>query len=133
MSLFCEVGGDDTAWWWYPPSHEEPLATKRSRKCCSCDHKIDVGDTARKVPRYRPPTLFEDKHGIAGDEVPLADWYLCETCGDLADSISEAGLCYRLGRDSLRDQIAEHRREEAARTVTTSTQQTGEQLHPNAG
>ena len=116
MSLFCEVDGDHDGadWWWYQPADEAPLATKRSRKCCSCGQKVGVGETARKVARYRPPTEFEEMRGIACGDVPMTDWYLCETCGDLADSISELGFCYNLGGESLQQQVAEYRAEEAA-------------------
>ena len=111
MSLHCDIdGGDDRGdWWWYQPADEKPLATKRSRKCCSCGNKIAVGETARLIRRYRQPTEFEEMRGIAYDEVPLSDWYLCERCGDLADSISELGFCYTLGVDSLKKQIADYR------------------------
>lgn len=114
MSLFCDTGGDyDGAdWWWYQPKDEAPLATKRSRKCCSCREKIAVGATARKITRYRPATEWEDMRGL-GDEVQLSDWYLCETCGDIADSLSELGFCYTLGDgESLKAQIYEYRKEE---------------------
>lgn len=116
MSLFCDAGyeADGADWWWYPPADEAPLATKRSRKCCSCGVKIAVGDGARKVRRYRPPTEFEEMRGLYCDETPMTDWYLCEPCGDLADSLSEVGLCYTLGDESLKDQISEYRLEEAA-------------------
>ena len=118
MSLFCDAGGYDTDGadgWWYQPDAEAPLATKRSRKCCSCGQKVGVGETARKIRRYRPATEWEEMRGIACDEVPLSDWYLCETCGDLADSISELGFCYNLGGgESLKQQIAEYREMEAA-------------------
>jgi hypothetical protein len=116
MSLSCDLDSDHDGadWWWHQPQDEAPLATKRSRKCCSCEQKVGVGDTARKIRRCRPPTEFEETRGIACDEVPLADWYLCETCGDLADSISELGFCYNLGGESLAQQIAEYRGEEAA-------------------
>jgi len=117
MSLFCDSGGFDTDgydWWWCQPADEEPLETKRSRKCCSCDVKIGVGETARKVLRFRPPTESEAARGIAYDEVSLSSWYLCEKCGDLAYSLSELGFCYSLGDTSLAEQIAEHRSEEDA-------------------
>lgn len=110
MSLSCDIDFDDEGdRWWYGPQDESALATKRSRKCCSCGQKISVGDISRKVNRYRRPTEFEEDRGICFDEVPLASWYLCETCGDLADSITEQGLCYTLGNDSLKNQIAEYR------------------------
>ena len=114
MSLFCDAGYDHDGadWWWYQPADEAPLATKRSRKCCSCGEKVGVGETAREIRRYRPATEWEEMRGL-GDEVRLADWYLCETCGDLADSLSELGFCYHLGNgESLKQQIAEYRRDE---------------------
>lgn len=124
MSLFCGTDGDygDSDWWWHQPEAEAPLGTKRSRKCCSCGQKVGVGDTARKIVRYRPPTEFEEMRGIACDEVPLPDWYLCETCGDLADSLAELGFCYNLGGgESLKAQIDEYRREEAAHRARMAT------------
>lgn len=115
MSLSCDAGAghDGSDWWWFGPEDEAPLTTKRSRKCCSCGVKVSVGDTARKIQRYRPATEWEERRGFAS-EVKLANWYLCETCDDLADSISELGFCYSLGGDTLAEQIAEYRREEAA-------------------
>lgn len=134
MSLFCAAGGYDTDgadWWWYQPEDEAPLATKRSRKCCSCGAKVGVGETSRKVTRYRPATEWEEMRGIACDEVRLPDWYLCETCGDLADSLSELGFCYDIG-ENLAEQIAEYRREEAAHLEymkTHNTKLTGAARH----
>lgn len=112
MSLSCDSGLDDSGdavWWWYRPASESPLSTKRSRKCISCRARISVGDIARKIRRYRPATEFEEMRGIASDEVPISAWYLCENCGDLADSLSELEFCYSLGDESLQDQIAEYR------------------------
>ena len=124
MSLFCGTDGDYDGgdWWWYQPADEAPLATKRSRKCCSCGQKVGVGETTRKIERYRPPTEFEETRGIAYDEVQMSDWYLCETCGDLADSLAELGFCYTLGGgESLKAQIDEYRREEAAHHARVAT------------
>ena len=114
MSLFCDSdrGTDSADWWWDQPQDEAPLATKRSRKCCSCGEKVSVGSMARKITRYRPQTEFEETRGVADDEVPMSDWYLCETCGDLADSLSELGFCYHLGDESLKQQIADYRKAE---------------------
>jgi hypothetical protein len=111
MSLYCSAyGGDDWGdWHWYPPQDEAPLATKRSRRCCSCKTIIKVGDIARKIERCRPATEWEETRGF-GTEMWLADWYLCETCGDLADSLEELGYCYEIG-ESLQSQIKEYRDE----------------------
>jgi hypothetical protein len=50
---------------------------------------------------------------IYGDDghVPMASWYLCETCSDLAVLLDDLGFCFELGpgAGSLRDQIAEYR------------------------
>jgi hypothetical protein len=128
MSLFCDAGYDHDGadWWWYQPDDEAPLATKRSRKCCSCGQKVGVGDTARRILRFRAPTDFEYTRGLADEEVPLADWYLCETCGDLADSLSELGFCYHLGNgESLKQQIADYRRDEGAPILTHNAELRG--------
>jgi hypothetical protein len=109
--ICCGIDGGEHDWWFYRPDGEAQLETKRSRKCCSCGAKIRVGETARKVRRYRPATEFEEMRGIARDEVEIAAWYLCETCGDLAESLSELGFCYDIGNgESLKEQLAEYRR-----------------------
>ncbi len=116
MSLSCDSGDDgdygDSDRWWYNPLPESPLDTRRSRKCISCADKIKVGDIARKVCRYRNATEFEQDRGIANDEVPMSNWYLCEKCGDLASSLEELEFCYSLGDESLQSQIAEYRQME---------------------
>lgn len=111
MSLSCasdEFDSDGYDWWWC--WHREPitLQTKRSRKCCSCGEKINVGDAASRVERSRGP-VTEIEERICGDEVPMRPWYLCETCSDLALSLDELGFCFDLGGESLKDQIKEYR------------------------
>lgn len=115
MSLYCaiDVDSDGADWYYYAPSDPAPLATKRARRCCSCKTKIKVGDTAIKFPRYRHASdrCNYIEESIYGDEVPLADWYMCETCGDLYYSITELEFCCDIGED-LKKQIAEYRAEE---------------------
>jgi hypothetical protein len=111
MSLSCDSGdfdSDGCDWWWLWNRDSKPLATKRSRKCCSCGSKIMVGDTTSMIERYRPPSS-DIEESINGDEVAMAPWFLCETCGDLALSLDELGFCFELGTDSLKDQIKEYR------------------------
>lgn len=113
ISCYCESDGDGD-WWWIGPYQEEPLSTSRARRCCSCKAKINVGEISRKVERFRPATEFEENRGIFYDEVQMSNWYMCETCGDLSDSITEFGFCYSLGNESLKKQILDFRREEDA-------------------
>lgn len=116
MSLSCDYDGDGDGsdWFWTQPATESPLATKRSRKCCSCGQKILPGQLSREISRFRPPSERCNyiEQSIYGDEVPMASWYFCEPCGDLSESISELGFCYALG-ESLKQQIADYREEEA--------------------
>lgn len=111
MSLSCSsYGGDDWGdWSWYPPEHEAPLATKRGRRCCSCKTIIKPGQIARRILRMAPATEWQEIRGFS-DEVELAPWYFCESCGDIADSLDELGYCYELG-ESLASQIKEYRAE----------------------
>ena len=116
MGLSCgtcdDIDGAD--WWWEYPSYEAPLATKRSKKCCSCYAKINIGEVARTVRRYHPSSEFDEMRGIASDEVRMSDWYLCESCGDLAESLAELGFSFDIGTgESLKQQVAEYRKEEA--------------------
>lgn len=114
MSLHCATayGGDDFDWYWAwsPDDDPKPLATVRSRKCCSCKVRLKPGDQAAAIERWRNPvTDIEER--IAGDEVPLATWYLCEKCFDLSLSLDELGYCFDLGNQSLADQIKEYKAE----------------------
>lgn len=117
MSLSCntDIDGGDSEWYWYQPGELVPLTTKRSRKCCSCKTKINVGDASLKFPRYRPTSPRHNyiEESIYGDEVPLAPWFMCETCGGLYYSLTELGFCMDIS-DSLARQIKEYREEERA-------------------
>jgi hypothetical protein len=112
MSLYCGTDFDDGGdWYWVGPYDEAPLATKRGRRCCSCKALIKVGEVSRLVERFRPATEFEEVRGIACDGVQMPNWYLCEKCGDLSDSLTELNFCYTLGGDSLKKQINEYMEE----------------------
>lgn len=118
MSLYCSTDFDDYGgdWsWMWDRAETKLLATKRSRKCCSCGEKIKPGDPAAVVNRLRRPKddIEERIYGEDG-EVYMADWYFCETCNDLALSLDELGFCFELGgKQSLAEQIKEYRKEEA--------------------
>jgi hypothetical protein len=53
---------------------------------------IKPGDTVLKFSRWRP-TRNRMEERIHGDEIPLAPYYLCESCGDLWLSLTEIGYC----------------------------------------
>lgn len=104
MSLSCSCGDSDDCSWYYETTNDfTKLQTKRSRKCCSCEEKIKPGDDCVKFSRYRPPaTDIEER--IHGDEVLLASWYMCESCGGVYLSVVELGMCFDLD-GNIKEQV----------------------------
>ncbi len=114
LSCSCDYDGSGDWWWQLAPKFDfQPLDTKRSRKCCSCKKRIEVGDDCVVVDRFRDPSdrCNYIEESIYGTEVPLADWHLCEVCGGLMMSIDALGFCCTLGGQSLKSQIAEYNAE----------------------
>lgn len=94
LSCYCYYDPEPGAVLWASPRDYAPLATKKSRKCCSCTQRINKGDLCAEVRRSKvPETEIEDR--IYGEEtgVPRASAYLCERCADLAFSLEELGFC----------------------------------------
>lgn len=97
LSCSCPDSGD---WWYIEADDYAPLATKRSRKCCSCEDRIAVGDLTLRLDCYKSPdTDIEER--IHGDEVPLRPRFLCERCADLHLSLTELGFCINADDDRL--------------------------------
>lgn len=110
--LSCYCGGD--YYWYYSESDYAPLATKRSRKCCSCHARIAVGDTAMRLDCTRyPKHKIEERIYGTGAEVPMPDLYLCETCADLHLSLTELGFCVD-ANDNRRDLVRQYAEMQAA-------------------
>ena len=110
MSLFCEWDGDGAEWYYECESEDfVVLDTKRGRRCCSCKKPVRPGEEVVKFRRYRPPSdrCNHIEESIYGDEVPMADWYMCEECGGLYMAITELKLCHTLGGD-IRAEIKEY-------------------------
>ena len=113
MTLSCTCDYDDydgDGWFYYGPEDYTTLQTKRSRKCCSCSTKINVGDIVTKFTRARNLNYgsIEEKIYGEGGEIYLADWFMCEECSDLYFSLKELGFCISLGYDSMQDLLKEY-------------------------
>jgi hypothetical protein len=108
LSCSCEVDGAE----WYYESQEDfrVLQTKRSRKCCSCNSKIEVGQDSLRFHRYRDPSDRCDyiEESIYGDQVPLASWYMCETCGGLYFAVQDLNMCCDIS-ENIAQQIKQYR------------------------
>lgn len=105
MGLTCTCG-DDYEWYYHTP-FEETLRTKRSRRCCSCGEKIRPGETVFTFPRWRQ-TRDEIEDRIHGDEVQLANQYMCEECGDLFSALNDLGFCLPIGNESMKELVREY-------------------------
>lgn len=110
MSLMCDMDGDGDYDWYYETADDfAPLATKRSRKCCSCGGVIKVGELSLKHTCSRPPK-YDIEERIYGDDsmaVPMASRYMCEACGDLSMNLRELGYCAPPG-DDMRELVKEY-------------------------
>jgi len=60
-----------------------------------------------RFERFRSPNNDIEER-IHGDEVPLADWYMCEECGGLFFNFVELGFCISLG-DNMFDLLEEYK------------------------
>uniref|UniRef100_A0A6H2A376 Uncharacterized protein n=1 Tax=viral metagenome TaxID=1070528 RepID=A0A6H2A376_9ZZZZ len=106
LSCSCDFDGDG---WWYSYSSKldfKPFQGKYRKRCCSCKQLIDIGNLCLEFDRYRSP-LSDIEERMCGDEVPLADWYLCEACGEIFLNLDAIGYCYYLG-DDIRENMVEY-------------------------
>lgn len=95
MSISCSCG-DDYEWMYHGPDDFEPLNTKRRRRCISCGTMIDVGADAGRFSCYHAPRGDYEEQRF-GDEVPMADKWMCEECTGVYISLSELGYCVTIG------------------------------------
>jgi len=104
--LSCDCYTDDAEWWYLPPDDFSKLKTTRRRRCASCNELINIGTDCLSFERYcYPRSDIEER--IYGDEVPLANKYLCEKCGEIYLNLTSLGYCYYLG-DNLSDYLKEY-------------------------
>ena len=100
MSIACHCDYDGDGWWYLPPRDYATMpALPRRKRCCSCRALIEPGATVANVSRARSPRS-DIEEDIYGDEVPLANWWLCEACADVYFSLEELGYCIMLGDES---------------------------------
>ena len=105
MSLSCSCGSGDFERWYYPPEDFDNLKANRRQRCYSCGKLIDLGSDCLIFERQRSPyTYIEEK--IYGDEVPLANKYMCGPCGEIFLNLTAIGYCINIGghmKEELRE------------------------------
>jgi hypothetical protein len=96
MALSCSCREwDGDGWYYFPPEDFETLKTKKSRRCKSCYAVIKPGDECVSFARYRG-VKDDVEANIYGDdycEIPIATWYQCAKCGEIALNLSALGYC----------------------------------------
>lgn len=101
--LSCDCGYDDDGlfdWFYTAPNNFEPLRTIRRRRCKSCNKFIDLGELCLAFHRNREPNCdIEEAIYGEGPDVPLATWYLCETCGEIYLNLADLGFCMEVDDD----------------------------------
>ena len=105
LSCDCYCGGD-YEWWYLPPDDFSQLETKRRRRCKSCKELISIGANCMAFECYTYPRSDIEER-IYGDEVPMANRYICEKCGEIYLNLTSLGYCYYLG-DNLADYLKEY-------------------------
>lgn len=97
---------DGERWYYYPPGDFKPFAKKRRKKCCSCNKFIEKNAECIAFPRYRNP-LSDIEERIKGDEIRLADYFMCEKCGEIYLNLTDLNYCIILG-DNMFDLLKEY-------------------------
>lgn len=97
--------GDEFAWYYEHPTESSILATKIAKRCCSCKTKLTGGDRVYRYNRSRP-IAGDIEERIYGETVPLAAWYMCEECGDVALGLMMAGRCFSID-ENIHEQLKE--------------------------
>ena len=123
MGLSCECGdfepGDLDEWWYAPSDYSTMPERKRRARCVSCKKPIENGATVTEFERRRHANGFEyDKLGL--EEVPLAPYWMCETCSDIYFSLVELGFCMNIAEDSMQSCLRDYQRDYGPFTLETT-------------
>ncbi len=108
MSLACECDMD-CDWYYTAPKDFTELTTSKRQRCCSCRNLIDVGAISLTFESWRNPRDEIEKRIYGEDgEVPMANKYMCESCGDIYFNLTALDFCVNLG-DSMKYLMIEYK------------------------
>lgn len=111
LTCSCDDSAEPGDKLWMEPKGYGHLATKRSRKCCSCKNRIEIGELCAEVPRVKVPETDIEVRIYGEEEKPLASAWMCERCADLCFSFIELGYCaepWEDQRELLADYVDMH-------------------------
>jgi len=88
-----------------PPKDYSILSTSKRKRCFSCRELIDIGSDVGEFGSWRHP--YNDiEERIHGDEVRMADFYMCEECIGLFWSMTDLGFCISLEKGETMSELA---------------------------
>jgi hypothetical protein len=120
LSCYCP-DFDDTnhsSWSYYPSIDFKIFDKTRRKRCCSCHELIDLQSLCLEFGRSRSiHTEVEEKIYGEDGEVPLADWYMCEDCGEIYLNLDALGFCVDISLD-MREELKEYQQEYAGERWT---------------
>lgn len=105
LSCSCDSPYDGESFFWRD-QYDTTMPVGIRKRCCSCKDLINISAFATAFPRFRSP-LPDAEEAIHDEEVPLANWYLCETCSDLFWSLDALDYCIGLG-ENMHDLVCDH-------------------------
>ena len=101
--LSCTCNGGDYDWWYYGiPENFETFDGARRKRCISCNELINIGSDCVRFDCYCSPRSFVEEN-IYGDEVPIANRFMCEKCGEIFLNLSALGYCLEIGHNVKED------------------------------
>ena len=105
MSLSCTCDYDYADYYIAAEDDFELFKSSRRKRCLSCKKLINNKTFVLRLHEWRAPfTDMEER--FHGDQVYLADKFLCETCGEIYLNLTDIGLCVDFSQtmqENLRD------------------------------
>jgi hypothetical protein len=96
LSCACDEWDGEGVAWTFEHDFVQFMGTykhNRRKRCCSCKRLIDLGSLCVKFERFRM-AISNIEYNIHGDsEIPMADWYMCESCGEIFLNLDALKFC----------------------------------------
>jgi hypothetical protein len=92
--------------YYYPADDFTEFICLRRKRCVSCNSLIKFTADCLQFTCCRIPYSAIEEI-IHGDEVPMADKYMCEKCGEIFLNLDAIGYCMNLGAD-MREELREY-------------------------
>lgn len=107
--LSCSYRDEENASWFFIPPNDFTLFEGPKRKrCCSCKELISIGALSLKFSCHRPPkNEIEDRIYGEDGEIPIANKFLCEKCGDQFMNLEALGFCIDI-TENIMDLLQEY-------------------------